>query len=1098
MTIQKSKLSMAVCSALAALLVSACGGGGSSGGEFNAAEDSLVEVSGTPTSPSEVVAPETDPDNQTGKLVVTFVNDDYSSNGTLQAAGKKLNLYLWASDCDASVTTLNDGWNDISVVPATQNEYGVVWELDVSDDTKNGCMNVIVRDESLNKLTNNSKFVWTADDRSIATYKNASASTLSIKDAFSKIYGVSVDPKDTSGHFLTSKIIVWANDNASSYNARLHYNTDVVATTKKTVTADDGTETVKDVLTGDFINLKKIAFPADLAAKYPHLSTYQAYELETELTADQLKAALRQDLEIVGLDNNNQTKILSKVQHAPLIDELYDATAVNDLGATLEGSSATFKIWAPTAQTMKVHVWEPDNEWADLGKDMVLDATTGVWSATVDGVAQGLPYKYETSMYYPYSHKVETQWFTDPYSLALDKDGEHSILVDLDDADVQPSNWASVVAPHSQETATDIAGMLITESHIRDLTVGPDKGITAANQGKFVGLTETGSNVYKHLSDLATAGVTHLELLPLFDIATVREDISGNADIDLTVSAFCDKAGVQEASILGASCTDNTKTVREVMNTYVEGLSGDDDNELSDFIATNVKNNDSYNWGYDPYHYGAPENSYATATDGLTAVKEMREMIQTVKSDIGMNVIMDVVYNHTNGKELGDQSVLDKSVPLYYHRLSVDTGSVFADTCCSDTAAEHKMMAKLMEDTLVTWAKDYKVDAFRFDLMTYMPKAVMVETLKNVRERSGNSEIVFFGEGWDAGSAAARFESSNQINMAGTGIGTFSDRMRDAVRGTGPFDHGDSLIKGQGFAAGICSDSNGKGGCASDTLHWQDVVRLGMAGNFKSFKFIDYTGNEIYGKDVSYWGAVAGYADEPTETISYVSKHDNPTLFDLIMYKANTERTMEEKAKMQLIGLATVLLGQGIAFDQQGTDLLRTKLFENDSYNSGDFSNLVNYSSEEGNSFHPYAFVNKEKDIDDKSVILWAGGVNTDVGSDVKAKMAEGYQKLATIRKNHPIIHLGTAELVNANVKFLNTGASQIPGLIVMQITRPATGFESEAAAKLTVVLNARPTAQKLANYVGSSESVADTGEFNSGCTVESAPAWGVCVYEQL
>lgn len=1090
MTIQKSKLNIAVCSALAALLVTACGGSSSSsGGSFNTNGDSFVAAAGSPESPNGIKDP-VDPANEEGKLLVSYIDDAYRTGGTKAGEAMNLSLHLWADpECSNGVTSTNTGWDDVSIVPVEQTDTGVVWKLDIGSDTEAGCMNVIIRTpENADKLTGDSKLVWTAEDRSIAMYKNASESLPSVQEVFNKIYGVSVDPLDAAGHFLTRKVLVWASESANSLNARLHYNADVIATTTKT----DAEGNSKDVISGDWINLKKIDFPADLAEKYPHLKNFQAYELETELTDEQLKQAIKGDLEIVGLDNDNMTKVLSKVQHAPLLDELFDATAINDFGATLNGTTATFKIWAPTAKTMKIHVWNVDDGRSDLGGDMEFDAVTGVWSATVEGVAQGMPYKFETSMYYPYSHKVDTQWFTDPYSKALDANGEHSILVDLNSAETKPSAWDSVAAPHSQATPSDKAGMLITESHIRDLTVGQDKGISAEHQGKYLGLTETGTNVYNHLRTLATAGVTHIELLPVFDIATVNEDVANNADISLSIKAFCEKSGATD--VLGFGCTDESKTVAEAMKEYAEGLSGDDNNVLSDFIENYIKEKDSYNWGYDPYHYGAPENSYATSNDGITAVKEMREMIQSLKSDIGMNVIMDVVYNHTNGKELGEQSVLDKAVPFYYHRLAVDSAAVYQDTCCSDTAAEHKMMAKLMEDTLVTWATDYKIDAFRFDLMTYMPKAVMVQTLANVKERTGNNDIVFFGEGWDAGSAAARFEASNQINMAGTGIGTFSDRMRDAVRGTGPFDHGDALIKGQGFAAGICSDPNGKGGCQEDTLHWQDIVRLGMAGNFKTFKFTDYTGAEVLGKDVSYWGAVAGYADEPTETISYVSKHDNPTLFDLIMYKANPARTMEEKAKMQLIGLATVLLGQGVAFDQQGTDLLRTKLFENDSYNSGDFSNSVNYDLTAGNNFYPFAFVNKSKDIDDKGVILGAGERNSNVEATVKAAMAEGYQKLAAIRKGHPILHLGTADLVNAHVKFLNTGASQIPGLIVMEVTKPDTGFESETASKLTVVLNATNAQQSLTSFVASTAIALDTGAFNRDCSATSAPAWSVCV----
>ena len=151
-------------------------------------------------------------------------------------------------------------------------------------------------------------------------------------------------------------------------------------------------------------------------------------------------------------------------------------------------------------------------------------------------------------------------------------------------------------------------------------------------------------------------------------------------------------------------------------------------------------------------------------------------------------------YNHTNGagdptKTGNETSVLDAVVPWYYNRLDIRSGKVNTSTCCKDTAPEHKMFQKLMEDTLVTWVKDYHVDAFRFDLMGYIPSSVMKETLANVQNRTGEKDIYFLGEGWTPNETASKkFEASTQLNMGGTGIGTFNDRIRDAVRGIGPFD----------------------------------------------------------------------------------------------------------------------------------------------------------------------------------------------------------------------------------------------------------------------------------------------------------------------
>ncbi len=96
-------------------------------------------------------------------------------------------------------------------------------------------------------------------------------------------------------------------------------------------------------------------------------------------------------------------------------------------------------------------------------------------------------------------------------------------------------------------------------------------------------------------------------------------------------------------------------------------------------------------------------------------------MVKALNED-GLRVVMDVVYNHTAASGQADTSVLDRIVPGYYQRLLPD-GSVANSTCCSNTATENAMMGKLVVDSIVTWAKKYKVDGFRFDLMGHHPKA---------------------------------------------------------------------------------------------------------------------------------------------------------------------------------------------------------------------------------------------------------------------------------------------------------------------------------------------------------------------------------------
>ena len=166
--------------------------------------------------------------------------------------------------------------------------------------------------------------------------------------------------------------------------------------------------------------------------------------------------------------------------------------------------------------------------------------------------------------------------------------------------------------------------------------------------------------------------------------------------------------------------------------------------------------------------------------------------------------------------------------------------------------------------------------------------------------------------------------------MAGTQIGTFSDRLRDAVRGGSPFDGGQNtegkhpLRFNQGFgnAAYINEEVTSSPETTKAMLHNQDIVRLGMAGNLADYVLIDYTGITKKGKDVDYNGAPAGYTKFPSENISYVSKHDNQTLWDNNAYKIATGTSSADRARMQSVSLSTVMLGQGIPFIHMGSELL--------------------------------------------------------------------------------------------------------------------------------------------------------------------------------
>ena len=193
-----------------------------------------------------------------------------------------------------------------------------------------------------------------------------------------------------------------------------------------------------------------------------------------------------------------------------------------------------------------------------------------------------------------------------------------------------------------------------------------------------------------HLAALAGAGLNTLHLLPAFDFSTV-DDIKADWQTpacDLRALSAADPAGTAQQDCVGA-----------------------------------VAAHDGFNWGYDPWHYSVPEGSYASDPDGPGRTLEFREMVAAL-AGIGLRVVLDVVYNHTVASGPTPIPCWTGSFP------ATTTGcrrrSAGDSTCCPNTAAEHAMMQKLIVDSVVLWARQYRVGGFRFDLMGHHPRSTML------------------------------------------------------------------------------------------------------------------------------------------------------------------------------------------------------------------------------------------------------------------------------------------------------------------------------------------------------------------------------------
>ncbi|WP_378010326.1 pullulanase-type alpha-1,6-glucosidase [Aeromonas hydrophila] len=973
------------------------------------------------------------------QAVIALVDTQTSAARGVTGPFANYSLHLWNNDaCNATAESgLNAGWDDRANTPAAVDGFGPSWVVPLSK--VEGCINFIARNGDLANLTGSDMKVVFSDhpDRTVAIVAGKNEIFGSRAEAFTAAFGVA----GASAHLIDGNTLIWQGGKDKPH-VRLYY------TDSGTIKAN-----AEGVFDFPYITLTPTSLTAEQQAKYPHLKDAAAFALPA---GKDLKPLLKGELVAIGTDADGILQGATLVQSAGALDALYSEAATKlTYGAVVEGGNVTFRLWAPTARSVKLALF--DEQHKSIGeRTMTLDEASGSWSVQGGSELVGKFYRYDIQVYHPVSRKLESYQVTDPYSLSLAMNSEFSQVVDLDDPALKPEGWDSLKAPHSQQNPADIT---IYEAHVRDLT-GNDDSTPAEHRGKFLGLTDTDTAPVKHLQALAKSGVSHLHLLPVFDIATVNEDPAKVANIGDDFSKLCQVNPEVQNSKFAGYCSSG-QTIEAVFGDLQGGDSKE--NPQVQELYGYLRGVDSFNWGYDPYHYTTPEGSYATNAEGSQRILEFREMVKAIKQNIGMNVVMDVVYNHTNEAGLGPKSVLDKIVPWYYQRLNPETGSVENSTCCSNTAPEHAMFAKLMDDSLVTWARDYKIDAFRFDLMGHHPKDQMVQALAAVKKV--NPEMYFYGEGWNFGEVQddKRFVQATQKHLAGTGIGSFSDRLRDAVRGGSPFDGGDTIRKTQGFGNGALVDANEMDGVDRATaLHQSDLVRLGMAGNLKDFILTDKDGMPKKGADIDYNGQPAGYAQDPTEIQNYVDKHDNQTLFDNLIYKAPQGADL---VRMQGVSLATAMLGQGIPFTHAGVELLRSKSMERDSYDSGDWYNRVDYTLADNN--FDKGLPRKDKDGDNYPLIEKVLGKHVKPSGADMATMVGFYQELAELRQSSRLLRLGSGAEVIKRVDFRNTGPDQEPGLIVMTVDDGINaGADLDPAIDgLVVMINATNAPQSVSDF---------------------------------
>jgi pullulanase-type alpha-1,6-glucosidase len=755
-----------------------------------------------------------------------------------------------------------------------------------------------------------------------------------------------------------------------------------------------------------------------LQLRHRHLSAGVRLALApADASPARLQALHRGQLLLVQEDDTGRVLQATRLQAAAALDDLYaPAQALTDLGVATGPpgrGGAQWRLWAPTAQGVWLCLHASDSApAATTVPALQRDDSTGSWQLRLAGALPGRYYRYLVDVWVPGTGLVR-QRVSDPYAISLGTDGRHAWVGSLDEPATQPPGWRSAARPAPRRGS---AGLAIYELHVRDFS-RDDASVPAALRGKYGAFSVAGSLGMRHLRALARAGLTDVHLLPVFDIASVPEAGCATPAVHDLVKAAPDSPA-QQAAVMAQAASD------------------------------------CFNWGYDPLHFNAPEGSYASrADDGATRIRELRQMVMALHA-AGLRVGMDVVYNHMAAAGQHPQSVLDRTVPGYYHRLDAQ-GAISRSTCCDNTATEHPMMTKLMRDSVRLWARAYRIDSFRFDLMGHQPRAAMVALQQQLRADNGR-DIQLIGEGWNFGEVAdgARFVQAAQGALAGTGIATFSDRARDALRGGGVGDGPAALVARQGWLNGLAEGADPVAAAQA-----ADLLRLGLAGTLHGYRFTTHTGEQRRGDQIVYAGQPAGYADAPGEVVNYVENHDNHTLWDLNAFKLPLATSADQRARVQVLALASTAFSQGVAYFHAGVELLRSKSMDGNSYDSGDWFNRIDWS---GASNHFGSGLPPAAD----NQALWP--LIAPRLADVRLQPAPAdiawargaFLDLLRIRAGSSLFRLDTAAAVQQRLHFHNTGPAQNPALVVAELD--GRGLAGAGFRRLLYALNASVGAQSI------------------------------------
>ena len=594
-------------------------------------------------------------------------------------------------------------------------------------------------------------------------------------------------------------------------------------------------------------------------------------------------------------------------------------------------------VWSPDSTTFKV--WAPTAEQVQLalyksGTAGTDDLMNKIHMTKIEkGVWSITVDGNLNGTYYTYfvTNDGKETEACDPYARTTGVNGNRAMVIDL--TATNPEGWSMDTSPNKIKNYTDA---VLYELHVRDFSIDESSGVSAAHRGKFLAFTEKGTKTaggaVTGVDYLKELGVTHVHLLPSYDYGSVDE-----------------------------SRLDEPQ----------------------------------FNWGYDPVNYNVPEGSYSTDPfHGEVRVKEMKQMVKALH-DNGINVVMDVVYNHVYD---ADTFCFNKIVPGYFSRQNADGTYSNGSYCGNDTASERTMVQKYIVDSIFYWADEYHIDGFRFDLVGLLDTETINKLVEKVHAKYPN--VIFYGEGWDLPTAVEEGHLlAIQKNADKTpDFAYFSDNIRDLIAGR----NGEET----GFVSGAAGCEEEIGECFMAQTPW---------------------------------------CPKPTQTVNYVSCHDNYTLMDKLRI-TKPDASREELIRMNKLSAAVYMLSQGIPFIHAGEEFLRIKEDEN--------GKIVE------NSFDSSDYVNR---------LRWY-----QLEDPVYADVLEYYKGLIQFRKNHGALRLTTAEEVAENVRYQKV----TDDVVLFEINGKANG---ETAEGIVVIFNASVEEQKIR--------LDDAGT--------AAGEWNICINDQ-